>query len=399
MMDIVTPEKVKLSSSRLGRIRPVVERLVNAGKFAGVATLIARHGEVAHMECVGVMDRETGQPIQGDTLFRIHSMTKPITSLALLMLYEEGRVRLNDPVSRFIPAFKALKVYRYSLPFGMELGCTQREITVHDLLTHTAGLTYGYADSSPVDGLYRQVDISRSDRSLKAFVDALVHLPLAYQPGTAWRYSVATDVVGHLVELIAGMSLDQFFAEHIFQPLGMVDTGFVVPLEKVDRLSTEYALKADGELEIVDRPPTSVYTKPRQFLSGGGGLVSTLADYLRFAQMLLNMGELDGTRLVSRKTIELMTTNHLPPQLLPYGVSTQKNGQGFGLGVSVVMDVAQYGNLGSAGMYGWDGAANTRFWVDPAEQLIGILMTQSMPVFHSQLLDDFQVLAYQAIAD
>jgi CubicO group peptidase (beta-lactamase class C family) len=210
---------------------------------------------------------------------------------------------------------------------------------------------------------------------------------------------VSTDVTGHLVELIAGMPLDQFFAERIFQPLGMVDTGFVVPPEKVCRLSTEYALKSDGRLEVVDHPTTSVYAQPRQFLSGGGGLVSTLADYLRFAQLLLNKGTLEGMRLVSRKTVELTTMNHLPPYLLPYGVSAPKNGMGFGLGVSVVMDLAQYGNIGSVGLYGWDGAANTRFWVDPAEQLIGILMSQSQPVFHSQLLDDFQKLVYQSIDD
>ncbi len=398
-MKSIIPEQVGLSSSRLERIRSVVEQAVKEGKFAGISTLVARRGEVAHLACVGVMDKETGQPMQEDTLFRIHSMTKPVTSLALLMLYEEGRVRLSDPVSRFIPAFKELKVYRYSLPLDMDLGCVQREVTVRDLLTHTAGLTYGYADSSPVDALYQQVDILRPDRSLKEFVDELVHLPLVFQPGTAWRYSVATDVVGYLVELIAGMSLDQFFAERIFQPLGMIDTGFVVPPEKVDRLSTEYELKPDGRLEIVDRPPVSAYVKPRHFLSGGGGLISSLSDYLRFAQMLLNMGELDGVRLVSRKTVELMMTNHLPPELLPFGVEKPKHGWGFGLGVSVLMDLAQHGAIGSVGMYGWDGAANTRFWVDPAEQLIGILMTQSMPVFHSQLLEDFQVLVYQAIAD
>lgn len=398
-MNTILPEQVGLSSARLARIRSLVERVVEEGKFAGVSTLVARRGEVAHLECVGAMDRDTGSPIQEDTLFRIHSMTKPITSLALLMLYEEGRVRLSDPVSRFIPAFKDLKVYRYAQPLTLELGSAQREVTVHDLLTHTSGLTYGYADSSPVDALYQQVDLLRPDRSLKEFVDELARLPLLFQPGTGWRYGVSTDVTGHLVELIAGMPLDQFFAEHIFQPLGMVDTGFVVPPEKVCRLSTEYALKSDGRLEVVDHPTTSVYAQPRQFLSGGGGLVSTLADYLRFAQLLLNKGTLERMRLVSRKTVELMTMNHLPSHLLPYGVSAPKNGMGFGLGVSIVMDLAQYGNIGSVGLYGWDGAANTRFWVDPAEQLIGILMSQSQPVFHSQLLDDFQKLVYQSIDD
>jgi CubicO group peptidase (beta-lactamase class C family) len=398
-MNTVAPEKVGMSSARLARIRPVVEKYVNEGKFAGVLTLAARRGEVAHFECVGMMDKEASKPMQENTLFRIYSMTKPITSLALLMLYEEGHVRLNDPISRFIPAFKDLKIYVRPLSIGMELAGLQREITVRDLLTHTSGLTYSFFEDTPVDALYRKVEILRSNRSLKEFVEELVKLPLVHQPGTVWRYSVATDVVGYLVELISGMPLDKFFEERIFQPLGMIDTGFMVPSEKVSRLSTVYEFRPEGRLEPIDTPANSEFTMPRRFLGGGGGLVSTIADYLRFAQMMLNGGELNGARLVSRMTIELMTINHLPAHLLPFGVTAPNNGAGFGLGVSVLMDLGQYGGLGSVGAYSWGGAATTTFWVDPKENLIGILMTQCMPSFHFPITDDFRVLAYQAIAD
>jgi len=397
-MHTVAPESVGMSSERLGRIRPFVQRNIDEGKFAGILTLIARHGQVAHFDSAGMMDQEAGKPMQEDTLFRIYSMTKPVTSLALMMLYEEGHVRLSDPVSRFIPAFKDLKVYSRPLSAGMELTNTQREITVRDLFTHTSGLSYGFNEDSPVDALYRKIELLRADRkSSKAFIDDLVTLPLVHQPGTVWRYSVATDVIGYLVEVISGKSLGQFFQERIFQPLGMVDSGFAVPPEKISRLSTVYTPHPEGGLAPIDTPANTHFTNAERVPSGGGGLVSTISDYLRFAQMMLNGGELDGARLVSRKTIELMTMNHLPAHLLPFGAGNM--GYGFGLGVSVVMDLAQYGSIGSIGSYEWGGAANTLFWVDPKEKLIGILMTQFMPAWQFPLADDFRVLTYQAIAD
>ncbi len=396
-MNTVTPEHVSLSSARLGRIRPVVERAIDEGRFAGVITLVARRGEVAHFECMGQMDREAGKAMQPDALFRIYSMTKPVTSLALLMLYEEGKVRLSDPVSRFIPAFKDLKVYDHPLAGGVALAPLQREVTAYDLLTHTAGFTYG-SDQHPVEAMYDAVDIQNKGRSLAEFVAELVKLPLMFQPGMGWRYSVATDVVGHLVELVSGMTLDAFFQERIFKPLGMADTGFSVPPDKLDRLTTLYEYRPDGALTPIDTPHESEFIRPKLF-SGASGLVSTAADTLRFCQMMLNGGVLEGVRLVSRKTVELMTTNHLPPDLLPYGVGTPKLGQGFGLGVSVIMDLAQYRGIGSVGAYDWSGMANTSFWIDPKEALIGLLMTQSTPYGHSPLNDDFRVLVYQAIDD
>ncbi len=385
-----------MSSARLGRIRPVMEGYVAAGHFAGVVTAVARRGKVAHLEAVGLQDKESGQPMGPDTIFRIYSMTKPITTIALLMLYEEGRVRLDDPVSRFIPAFGDVKVFRRSLPVGMELAGLERAITVHDLLTHTAGLSYGFLEDTPVDTLYRNPEFRPWEHTLEEVVAAVAALPLVHQPGTAWRYSMATDIVGRLVEIIAGMPLDRFFAERIFQPLGMVDTGFVVPPEKLGRFATLYARQPDGSMAVGETVENSEFVGEKRYLSGGGGLTSTIQDYLRFCQMLLNAGELEGERLVSRKTVELMTTNHLPPSMLPYD---KDDGHGFGLGVSVLMDLGRWGRLGSVGMYGWGGAANTSFWIDPQEALIGVLMTQYMPAWQYPLSDDFQTLAYQAIAD
>ena len=397
-MKAVTPEHVGLSSTRLGRIRPVVERYLDEGKFAGVITLVARCGEIAHFECAGQLDLASGKPMPPDALFRIYSMTKPITSLALLMLYEEGRVRLSDPVARFIPAFKDLCVYAHPLTVGYATVPLQREITVHDLLTHTSGLSYGGFEDTPVDAMYRALDMKHTEHSLEELVAALVKLPLVSQPGTTWRYSLATDVVGRLVEIISGMTLDAFFEERIFEPLGMPDTFFNVPPAKLDRLATLYQYRPAAPLApLVD--PLGNPTLHRRLLSGGGGLISTAADYLRFAQMLLNGGVLDGVRLVSRKTVELMTLNHLPPELLPFGEYEPHRGYGFGLGVSVIMDLARYGSIGSVGTFEWGGAANTAFWVDPQEKLIGILLTQFMPAWHFRLTDDFRVLTYQAIDD
>ncbi len=397
-MQTVTPEHVGMSSARLGRIRPAVERYIDEGKFAGVITLVARQGEVAHFECMGQMDREAGKPMRPDALFRIYSMTKPVTSIALMMLVEEGRIRLDDPVSRFIPGFGDLRVFLRTLPIGFETAPLRREITVRDLLTHTAGLSYGGAEH-PVDAMYATADVRNKEQTLEEFVAALVKLPLMFQPGTCWHYSVATDVVGRLVEIVSGKTLDAFFAERIFEPLGMVDTGFHVPPGKLDRLTTVYEYHADGSLTPLDTPQNSPFARPRPFLSGGGGLISTAADTLRFAQMLLNGGKLDGVRLVSRKTIELMTINHLRPEHLPFGYGEKNLGCGFGLGFKVILDLGLYGHIGSVGSYEWSGAANTAFWVDPQEKLIGLLLTQFMPAWHFRLTDDFRTLVYQAIDD
>jgi CubicO group peptidase (beta-lactamase class C family) len=316
-----------------------------------------------------------------------------------MMLYEEGYFQLHTPVSEFIPAFKESKVFAGATESGLELADLSREITIHDLLTHTSGLTYGFEADHPVEVLYQDVwKKLDAGATLEAMVQMVATLPLLHQPGSAWHYSFSTDVLGRVVEVISGVSFDAFLAQRIFDPLGMVDTGFYVPPEKIDRFATSYGPQERGDgLKVLDDPATGEYASPPAFLSGGGGLVSTAHDYLRFAQMLLNQGELDGARLLGPRTIELMTVNHLPTDLIPYANPDPIDGYGFGLGWKVMLDPAHAKVLGSAGMYGWGGAASTEFWVDPSAELIGLIMLQFMP--YSPLVEDFQVLVYQAMTD
>lgn len=394
-MKTSTPEELGFSSERLDRIGTVMQRYLDEGKLAGIVTLVARRGRVVHFARFGYQDIEAGKPMEFDTIFRIYSMTKPITSVALMMLFEQGLVRLADPVSRFIPEFKDIKVLG---PNGQLLDPV-REVTIHDLLTHTSGLSYGdFEDPSPGEAYAQSNLFFRSDITNQELVRGLAALPLLFQPGTMWHYSAATDVLGHVIELISDMSLGDFFKQKIFDPLGMVDTAFRVPAEKVARFATLYGLTEDDPLGLIGDDIGGDYFNPR-LESGGGGLVSTAADYLRFAQMVLNKGELDGVRLLAPKTVELMTTNHLPPALLPMVLSEPMPGLGFGLGFSVLMDLAQAGIIGSVGSHGWGGWATTRFWVDPQEQLVGIFLTQYIPSDTYLVADDFRTLVYQALVD
>ncbi len=409
-MPTITPENVGLSPARLRRLDAVMQRYVDEGKLAGIITLLARHGEVAHCECFGQADIEDQTPMQLDALFRIFSMTKPITSVALLMLYEEGHFQLSDPVARFIPEFKETQVLAEAKKDGWITTDLEREITLHDLFTHTAGLAYGLDRSSPVDVRYQKEGVLRMDEPMSDKVKRTAALPLAHQPGRAWKYSVATDVLGYLVEIIAGMPFDAFLKERIFAPLGMTDTDFYVPADKQARLTTVYEPDPDDKdnggiraLTAMDAPKkereaTEAWIKKQRkpaFLSGGGGLISTIGDYLRFALMLRNQGSLEGERLLGRKTVELMTQNHLAPQIHPWADPAW----GFGLGVGVLLDPARAKILGSAGAYGWGGAASTDYWYDPQEDLIGILMTQFMPSGHYPIAQEFKVLAHQALVD
>lgn len=371
-----------------------MQRYVDQKLIAGIVTLVARRGSVVHFEKFGFQDLETKTPMELDTIFRIYSMTKPITSVALMMLYENGLLGLNDPVTKFLPDFEKVKVY---VKEG-ELADLTREITIHDLLTHTAGLSYGDEDL-PVDELYRQADLFRTEIALQEMVRRLTDLPLANQPGQMWRYSVATDVVGYLVEVISDMPLADFFDEKIFQPLGMKDTAFFVPPQKIDRFATMYGLTEQGPLEVIDTATAGDFSEALRLYCGGHGLVSTTTDYLRFAQFILNKGELDGVRLLGPKTVELMTMNHLPADLLPIRLGEPMPGFGFGLGFSVMMDVAQSGMMGSVGLHGWGGWASTHFWVDPQEQLIGILMLQYLPSGTYPITNGFRTLVYQALID
>lgn len=404
-MDSATPEEVGFSARRLSRIGAVIQGYVDQKKLAGVIAAVARHGKVVYHECFGMMDVKSAKPMQFDTIFRIYSMTKPITSVALMMLYEQARFQLTDPVSRYIPAFSRIKVFESITEAGLQVVDLDREITIRDLLTHTAGLGYGFAQDSPVESMYREshffeVPLYLLRVPLREMVRRLVELPLLCQPGAGWRYSVATDVVGYLVELISGMPLDAFLEKTIFQPLRMKDTGFYVPDAKLDRFAALYGPAEGGGVKLLDAPITSPYTKPPAGLSGGVGLVSTTTDYMRFAQMLLNGGELDGARLLGRKTVELMRTNHLPDELIPIQIRPHTlHGCGFGLGFRVLVHAAQAGRLGSEGEFGWGGYASTSFFVDPGEGLIGLLLTQLAPSRHYPIRDDFKVLVYQALVD
>jgi CubicO group peptidase (beta-lactamase class C family) len=398
-MDTVTPETQGFSSARLNRINAYMQSYVDTGKLSGIIAAIARRGQLVYREKFGHMDLEAGKPMEFDAIFRVYSMTKPITSVAVMMLYEEGRFLINDPVSRFIPGFKHTKVFARKTDSGFELADLEREITILDLLTHTSGLSYGFEpDLLYVDKLYQQRiwEARQRDRSttLEEQVRELTRLPLAFQPGSAWRYSMATDVLGYLVQVVSDMPFDEFLRGRIFEPLGMVDTDFYVPEAKVGRLAVVYGPAEGGGIKALDESAGRDYTRPTLCPSGGGGLVSTTADYLQFARTLLNKGELDGVRLLGRKTVEWMAVNHLPPNVHTWEDPTC----GFGLGFGVQVSLARR-NLGSVGRYGWGGAAGTRFWVDPQEELINLFMIQFMPGSHYPIQDEFEVFTYQALVD
>ena len=409
------PEDLGLSSERLDRIRShFATAYVDRGKLAGVLTLVARRGQVASLECVGARDLASGAPVAADTIFRIYSMTKPVTSVALLSLYEEGRFQLDEPVAHFIPELGGLRVWDDGTPLSYRTRYPERDMTVRDLLTHTSGLTYGFMGRHPLDALYRRRGIEGGRAvlapqegapsiDLAEMVAKLAELPLLFSPGSRWSYSVATDVCGHLVERLSGQPLDAFLQQRIFGPLRMVDTGFAVPADQGDRLAACYVTLPGDRLVELDAAATSSYREQPTFLSGGGGLVSTASDYLRFALMLLNGGELDGQRVLGRKTVEYMATNHLPTggdlasMGQPVFSETTYEGIGFGLGVSVMLDPVRAAVVGSVGEFGWGGAASTMFWVDPREELVGLLMTQLVPSSTYPLRREMKALTYQAL--
>lgn len=416
-----------MSQERLDRITSHMNKEVTNGTMVGGLGMIARNGKIVYTESYGLSDREANKPMTEDAIFRIYSMSKPITSVALMMLYEEGRFFLNDPVARYIPELANLEVAvstadgetkmisdgTNSRTIGAgdkdKLGLTRKPVrqpTIRDLMRHTAGLTYGFFGNTEVDQRYRKAGIL-GNKDLKEFVTELGKLPLQYEPGTKWHYSVGVDVQGRLIEAISGMSFGEFLKERLFDPLEMKDTSFTIPKDKVDRLAQIYSPEGTGnganvfltqnksnKLVVADKSVDAGYQDGATFEGGGGGLLSTAKDYLIFSQMMLNGGELNGVRILSPKTIELMTTNHLGDMPMGFG----RNGVGFGLGFAVAMDQGQVGELGSVGEYNWGGAAGTRFWIDPQEQLIGIFMVQSLP-HRTRLGSEFKNLVYQAIID
>ena len=405
-MTITSPEDVGLCSERLARIDTWRDALVSGGRFAGVSTLVARRGQVAHWGMSGLADRERGVRMSPDTIFRIYSMSKPITSVAIMMLYEEGRFQLDDPISRFLPAFKGSRVAVGGSRGKVETVPAERDINFRDLLTHTSGLTYGFMEATPVDALYRDsklADFGHPDGELMATVEKLAALPLIAHPGREWNYSVSTDVLGALVQAISGQSFGSFLQERILGPLGMDDTGFIVPEEKRGRFAANYVPHPKGGVMLFDDPATSRYLGDRKMESGGGGLASTTGDYLKFCTMLRNKGVLGDVRLLGRKTVELMTMNHLRGDMGDMGQARFSEssylGIGFGLGFSVMIDPAKAQILGTPGEYAWSGAASTAFWIDPVEDMIVIMMTQLMPSSTYPIRKELRVLSYQAVID
>jgi CubicO group peptidase (beta-lactamase class C family) len=407
-MRTVSPETVGLASDRLRRIdQHLTSRYIEPGKIAGALTLVARRGQIAWLSPLGQMDRERHKPMQADTLFRIYSMTKPITSVAMMMLYERGTFGLGDPVHRYLPQWENLRAYRYGRYPHFVTEPVGRPMTIRDLLTHTSGLSYHIMERSPIDEAYRQLGVGGPAGTLRDMVEQLAALPLEFSPGTRWGYSLATDVLGHLVELLSGQRFDDYLRTQIFEPLGMVDTHFTVPADKLARLSTCYTrLPGSTEATVMDDPTDSAFARPRTFLSGGGGLVSTAADYVRFAEMLRRGGELDGKRLLGPRTVAYMTRNHLPEGrdlaslAMPGTFSeTRYDGVGFGLGVHVVLDPVRAQVPTAAGEFGWGGLASTAFWVVPAEDLVVVFLTQLVPSTTFDFRGQLKAIIHSAILD
>ena len=416
-LPIAVPETVGVSTERLERIRPVMQGYVDDGRMAGILTVVARRGKIVHFETVGMRDVENKKPIEADTIFRIHSMSKPITSVAVMMLYEAGHFQLDTPVSDFIPEFKDMEVYNED---QTEILNAKKEVTIKHLLTHTAGLIYGWGGEA-LDRRYQKANLFQSGTPLADTVKKLSDLPLAHEPGDRWTYGVSTDVLGYLVEVVSGMPFEEFLQTRLFEPLGMIDTAFSVPVEELDRFAALYQLsskeggrkgekdkeeKKDGakdkeqwlkgakdkkmRLERVDKDPPIKNNEVRFFPGGGGALLSTAPDYMRFCQMLLNGGELEGVRILKRETVELMRYPH--------------HDNWFGLGFAVVTDKKEptddkepSDTPESIGSFSWGGAAGTIFWIDPEKELIGLLMTQIGDVGSSH--DQFKALTYQALSE
>ena len=395
-----TPESVGISTERLGRLHAGMQALSDRHEVGGIVTLVAREGKVVDLHASGFQDVESRAPMKTDTIFRVASMTKPITSVAVMMLYEEGKLLLTDPVSKFIPAFKTMKVAE-----GGTTVPARREITIRDLLSHRSGLSYGFLNGGPVGDAYRKEGVtdglSITTMTTAQAIDKLAAQPLMAQPGSAWNYSLGVDVLGRVVEVASGMPFERFLADRIFKPLGMIDTAFEVADARWPRMATVYSPDGSGGIRPMKDPeafgntfmsPVASYKAPKTYFSGGAGLTSTARDYARFANMLLAGGVLDGVRLLSPKTIALMTASHTS-DLPPGGLVGA--GANFGLGFRVVMEVAATQTEGSDGMYGWSGIYGTTFWVDPKEELVAVMMVQRYP--GSPAANLFQPLVYQAL--
>ena len=403
-----TPHEVGLSGKRLARISTTSQKLIDEAQLAGAVTVVARRGKVAHFEASGMMDIEADKPMQKDTIFRIYSMTKPIAAVAVMMLCEEEKLDLDAPTSVYLPELGELKVAADAESESLTLVEADREMTVRDLMRHTAGLPGAIrymAGQTAVDKCYREAGLHRlHECDLQEIVERLGRIPLLYQPGTKWHYSIAADVLGRLIEVVSGQPFDVFLAERIFQPLGMHDTGFYVPEEKIDRFAKLYGPKPEGGLQTVDAPAggtghvseNSFIQRPK-FLSAGGGLVSTAADFARFCLMLSGGGTFEGKALMKSESVGLMTRNHLPEYLIPLDKKPDERyaGLGFGLGVSVRVRQTDWIHTSQVGEYGWIGGTSTEFWISPRDELVAITLAQHIPF--SELSEKVKPLIYTAI--
>lgn len=365
-----------MSSAKLGKVDEIVQELVAKKRLAGATVAITRKGKVVYFKTFGKMDIEADKPMREDTIFRIYSMSKGITTAGALMLYEEGKIGLDDPVWEYIPEFKNVKVWTDNGPVPAKV-----TPTIRDLMRHTAGLTYGTMGNAKADKLFKDADLRNPDQSLEEFCAKLGKLPLKYEPGTEWMYSYAVDVLGRVIEVASGKPFDVYLQERIFKPLDMKDTGFYVPADKLDRLATVYNSNEKGTLKPTDVPATSSYRTKPHWLSGGGGLVSTTRDYLRFLQMIENGGKLDGKRLLKKKTVALMTHNEVPQMAMPISFGSQKRyGVGYGLGFNVrVATSDKWDPAGPVGEWGWGGMASTHYWASPKDDLVVVTMEQTLP--------------------
>ncbi len=391
-LPVVAPERVGMSAAKLAKVDEAMEKLVAEKKLAGAVVMIARQGQVVHWQSYGHQDREANVAMQKDSIFRVYSMTKAITSAAALILLDEGKLNLDDPVSKFLPELKGMKVSN-----GSGNVAPKREMTVRDLMRHTAGLSYGFNGDSPVDKAYLAANLLDRDRTLDSMSKALGSLPLLYEPGEAWVYSISVDLLGRVVEVVSGSKLDKFLDDRILGPLDMRDTGFSVAPHSTERFTANYTSDGKGMLTLRDAPGTSRYLKPPAMLSGGGGLVSTARDYMRFLVMISSGGQLDGKRIISADSVKLMTTDQLPEGIgwIRFGDDVRR-GVGFGLGFAVRVETALWDRHGRIGEYGWGGAASTHYWVSPHDELAVVTMEQVMPY---SFLTEFKIkgLVYDAI--
>ena len=405
----IDPDAAGLDARRLERITEHLNRAyIEPQKIPGCQTVVYRHGAVGYFSSLGSMDLERDKPVVEDTIWRLYSMTKPITGVALMSLYERGLFKLNDPVHRFIPEWRDLKVVEEQPDGSTRLVDPRRPMTVRDALMHMTGLGWGVEGPLTIDRFLPAMAALRGgpEGTLQTMMEKLADKPLVFHPGTRWLYGLSTDVCGRLVEIISGQRFDDYLRAEIFEPLQMHDTAFFVPDSAIDRFAASYGRRRDKTLKLLDNPDKSAYRRPPNFLSGGGGLVGTTEDYLRFCRMLLHGGELDGVRVLGRKTIELMSTNHLPgggelaPLVVPgsYG-ETGFDGVGFGLTMAVGLGPAATQSVGSQGDYYWGGAASTIFWIDPAEDLVVIFMTQLMPSGTFDFRGQLKSIVYPAIVD